>query len=159
MDTSVLFHTCIKLKYDISQVRSCLVKPTCQCIPVLPHDNVFWHACDDAFNKQNDVVSLLLQILCESNDCVCLDNMYSFIDHMNQSVNTFLAVMSSCAQYLQCCGNVGALVDCDILSFCSLHVELSQTLMYKFCNILKQCDFNHCMSLYNPQHACCNACT
>lgn len=71
--TSSLFHLWIDMKRQLLDYRMAFSKPDCMCLTTLPQHQSFWATCSQVLANMDELVSLSLQILCETNDCICLE--------------------------------------------------------------------------------------
>lgn len=69
-----MFHGFIDMKRQLLEYRLPFAKPYCMCLTTLPKHVLFWDTCTQALDNTDQLVSLALQILCETNDCPCLEN-------------------------------------------------------------------------------------
>jgi len=77
--TSPLFHLCWKWKYDIS-----LWTKPCQS-----------NLCQQVVTRLDHLVSMVLQSMCEANDCLCFEEVYPLVDRMYRFVQPFVETLSS----------------------------------------------------------------
>lgn len=152
-----LFHMCIQLKYDIGHFSSLFVKPNCLCFSLTHQLNEFWVECDNALNKMNSLVSMVLQMLCETSECLCLENMHPILDSMHKCLQSLLMVLSDNHQYLEL-GMINTLVESDgLVLYLASCTDFAHKTMHQLNDILKHCDFNHCnlLSKYSACVLCC----
>lgn len=76
--TSPLFHLCWKWKYNLEHV--CLAKPIC-------------HHLDVALSMIDELVSMVLQAMCEVHDCLCFEFVCPLVDAMFNFVEPFLVIL------------------------------------------------------------------
>lgn len=152
-----VFHTCIQLKHDLSHFSAQFERNPCLCFSKLHQTDVFWVGCDNALNKINRLVSMVLQMLCETNDCLCLEHMHPIIDSMYRCVQPLLLVLSENKTYWQC-GMIQTVVENDALvSYLEFGAKFALDSIEKLIDVLKQCDKDHLnlLSKYNTCVLCC----
>jgi hypothetical protein len=71
--TSSVFHLLIDIKRHLIDCRAAFSKPHCSCLVTAPKHQSFWLACADMLDDMDKMSSLTLQMLCETQDCTCLE--------------------------------------------------------------------------------------
>lgn len=142
-NTSHLFHLFVKLNYDITHYKVLFSKPRCLCFTSLPKHLAFWIISEDLFNKLNDLVSLSLQILCETNDCLCLDRVYPVFNDIFQWIHPLLMTFNNYENHQQQ-GLTQTMVENTRLScFLESCLEDAQRKIEHLNYILSRCDVGH----------------
>lgn len=118
--TAPLFHLCWKWKYDVEQ---CYLQFRHHTIPGL----------ENALACLNQLVSMVLETLCDINDCLCMDFLYPLLDSMYRFVQPFFVTLST--------------VDMDELHTMEPIVELAQQAQHDLCVILLNCSHGHALLL------------
>lgn len=130
--TSLLFHLCWKWKHDVEH---------CYSLPSTGH----WSHFETALSNINQLVSMVLQTLCEINDCLCLEHVYPLVDHVYKFVQPFLISFSS-------------MDELDVTYLDSI-VELALQAKHDLCNVLLCCSHGHALLLsqfnkFSLKHFC-----
>lgn len=148
-----MFHMCVQLKYDLGHFSFVYIKPNCHCFSTNDQDILFWSECDGALNKINQLLSMVLQILCETKDCLCLEYMHPIIDCMYRCFQNMLVVLSDNQHYVEL-GMVQTLVKNDeLVLYLKSCTNVAAESIDKLNDILKQCDYNH-VNLVSRFNAC-----
>ena len=92
---SALLKIFIKIKSDVNHFQSVFAKPVCGCLTTLPRHVQFWTLCSDCLKRLDDLVSLVLDLLCDSSNCNCLSKSFFVLDHIRQSVEPLLIAMAN----------------------------------------------------------------
>jgi len=151
-----MFHTCVKIKQDISYFSSMFVTSQCLCYLKLSRKNAFCMGCDDGLKNVNLLLSMVLQIMCEANSCLCLEHMHSIFDNMFRFMQSLLIVLSDCEIYWQ----YGMVTTLDTNNELMVYLEAcangSVEYMIQLCKIMQVCDHGHSaiLSRFNMCDVC-----
>lgn len=153
--TSSIYHLCIQLKYDVGKLSLGFVKPHCFCF--MPQYNKFWGECDNVLNATNQLVSTVLQMLCDTSDCLCLEFMHSTLDEIFRFLQSLMRVLTDCKQYIDY-GMIPTLVENNgLIVYLESSKQSAVNMMHRLYELLQMCSQGHynVLSKYNA----CGFCT
>jgi hypothetical protein len=71
--TSAMFHGFIDMRRQLKEYQLLFTKPFCKCLTTMPKHVSFWAACAQVLDNMDELVSLALQMLCDTQHCPCLE--------------------------------------------------------------------------------------
>lgn len=141
--TSRIFHTFMKLSYDINQYKSSFAKPHCPCFTSSHVHKIFWDTCEEYLDSSNSITSMVLQILCDINNCCCFDYIYPFLDEIYAILEPSLMALSKYEHHQQS-GITQTLVENHhLINFLNLCTKRIYQKRDELIDILQQCKNNH----------------
>jgi len=126
--TSPLFHMSWKWKFDVEQCHSLLANT--------PHKLLHF---EPALTCINRVVSMVLQTLCEINDCLCLEYVYPIVDEMYRFLQPFFVTFPLC-------------IDEPDVFYLESIVEKAGQAKLALCEMLYHCCHGHAQLLSQYMH-------
>lgn len=91
--SSSMFHTFLQFKHDLCQLKIAFAKPYCPCLTTLGQHQIFWAAFSEALDNVDELVSLVLHIMCDTDECCCLENMIAGFDMLFKWSKSLSSVM------------------------------------------------------------------
>lgn len=154
MKTSSVFHLLIKIKYDVDKLNSVFAKPLCLCHSKQFCNSSFGILCEKVLGSINELVSMMLQALCETNNCLCFEHVYPLVDRMLRSVQPFIAEMFDQPQ--QFCLMQTVSDNVQLLLYIESTIQLVIDVKHRLSRILHDCSQSHfqLLSSYNVCNVC-----
>lgn len=135
--TTSVFHCFITTKNDVCNHKVALSRHFCPCKMTLPKHQQFWTVCTKAFESIDELLSMALHLLCETNSCFCWDKLYKVVDKMYKLAQSVLFTL---ANYHNDQGITRTMLDNEPLHhFFVVVIEKAHLLKNKVLSTLHQC--------------------
>lgn len=136
--TTQVFHCFVTLKHDVCNHKVTLTRQFCPCKITLPRHQQFSLMCIKAFESIDELLSIALHLLCETNSCLCWDKLYKVVDKIYKLSQSLLFTI---AHYHQ---DQGSMLDneslFDVFGTC---IDKAHVFKNKLLSILHRCDVGH----------------
>ncbi len=153
--TSSLFHLWIDIKRQLLEHCQTFAKPHCMCLTTLPEHESFWRTCTQVFTNMDELASLALQILCETNHCLCLEKpeTKACFDSLFQLSQSLFFVLSQYKDHRQRGSTLSMLENQQLAYNLDSIAKRGHLGTSKLLRILQQCSQGH-SSLVSKYTAC-----
>lgn len=140
--TQTLFQTFYKIKTQVALGKSWFQKPRCLCLTTQPRHVQFWGVSDLALSRADDLASLAVRLIGESQQCLCLERTLSLLDKIYVLLQPFLITLGH--QWDSYHTNPAALVENQSLNgYFQAFAKSALNRMDDVTGILQGCDMGH----------------
>jgi len=143
--SSSFVHLWLDIKRQLLEYSRSFAKPHCMCLTTLPQHQSFWETCERVFQSVNKLVSLVMQIVYEPCDCLCVvePQTLACFDSLTQLSQCLFVLLDRFKNHQQQ-GFTLSMVQDDQLSYnLDSIAKRAHRVIHKLLAVLQRCSHGH----------------